>query len=859
GAGMTTTLYSANTPFVMDGSSNDRQFTENDQYGTYQNIPAPGGANVGPFYNYIGFPGDGASWGPKMQGQPLVWWDGTARPYTANPNIFKSFYKTGHTTTNNVSFSGGGDVGTLRVSYTRTSNDAITYNSNFTQNVFNIGSSLNVSKKVKAEVGVSYTNINRLNAPDLYGENNAPVASKGLSSSGVGYITTYHLPSDYKPLERGLTFSPDGSLNTLVTNNPPYPSSSVENYWWNTFNNNTVFTHNQLLGSVKLTADILPWLNATGHVGEDYFTNQFETKDRPIDAAGLLGGYSNDLANVSTQNIDGLLTAHKEDLAKDFDASFSVGASYYHNKLNDLAQKNPGPFNYPYTYNLTNYAGIANNYPKATENRSESEINSAYGILNLAYKKFLFLEVSGRNDWSSTLPSSKWSFFYPSASLSFVFTDAFNLDAIKNWLSYGKLRLAEAASANGYVPYGTIFTYSPVTQNGFTTGLSVPSTLPSLSIQPQQARSFEIGTDLGFFKNKINLNFTYYNIYSYNQILPVSIATSSGADALTINTGALRNSGIEFIINANIFKTKDFSWDISVNGAHNNNKVVSIAPNVNQLPLGSWFGGSGGSGGDGVNMNARVGDDYGSIYGYDYKYVNGQRVVNLLYGDGFNSGNGPVIGAQYATDTLGFVKIGNATPKLTGGIANSFSYKNFSLYIMTDFSIGGQIWSGDYASIMGQGEAPETVRERDGHGLPYTFPDGSTANVGVILPGVTVDAGGHVTKNTAVVNSWWKYAGNYQSWDNLPIVRSNSIFTNSWGKLRELNLTYRLPNAVVSSTKIFQSLSLSLIGRDLFYLFTKLPDRLNPEGLSGTTNVQGIQFAELPGVRSFGFSIKAGF
>ncbi len=856
GSGMTTTLYSANPPFVQDGSGNNRQFTENDQYGTYQNIPTPGGGNIGPFYNYIGFPGDGASWGPKMEGQPLVWWDGTTRPYTANPNIFKSFYKTGNTISNNVSFSGGGDIGTLRASYTRTTNNAITYNSNFTQNVFNIGSSINVSKKVKAEVTVSYTNIDRLNAPDLYGEH----GGSGTLASGVGYITTYHLPADYKPLERGLAVNPDGSKNTLVTNNSPYPSSAIGNYWWDLFNNNTVFTQNQLLGSIKLTADILPWLNATGHVGEDYYTNQFETKDKPTDPTGLQGSYSNDLSSVSTQNIDGMITAHKEDLFKDFDASFSVGASYYHYKLYDLSASNPGPFNYPFTYNLSNYSGSANNYPRPVENRSESEINSVYGILNMSYKKYLFLEVSGRNDWSSTLPSSKWSFFYPSASLSFVFTDAFKLDAVKNWLSYGKLRLAEAASANGYVPYSTIFNYSPVGTNGFTTGLSVPTTLPSLSIRPQQARSFEIGTDLGFLNNRINFNFTYYNIYSYNQILPVSVATSSGADQLTINTGALRNRGIEFIINANIYKTKNFSWDISVNGAHNNNKVVSIAPGIDQLPLGSWFGGDGSNGGDGVNMNARVGDDYGTIYGYDYKYINGQKVVNLIYADGtVNTGNGAVVGAQYATDTSGFVKIGNATPKLTGGISNTFSYKNWSLYIMTDFSIGGQIWSGDYATIMGQGEAPETVYERDGHGLPYTFPDGTTANVGVILPGVTVDGSGHVSKNTAVVNSWWKYAGNYQSWDNLPIVRSNSIFTNSWGKLRELSLTYRLPATFINKTKIFQSLSVSLIGRDLFYLFTKLPDRLNPEGLSGTTNVQGIQFGELPGVRSFGFSLKAGF
>jgi iron complex outermembrane recepter protein len=834
GSGMTETLYSANPSFYKDGNNNDRQFNENDQYGPHSTVP--GGDN---FYGIIGFPGDGVSWGPKMQGQPLVWWDGVTRPYTANPNIFKSFYRTGNTNTHNVSFSGAGDVGTLRVSYTRTSNDAITYNSNSTQNVFNIGSSINVSKKVKVEATGSYSNISRLNVPNTTGYD-----LNGNAMPSPGYITMYGLPADYKAIERSLYLNPDGSKNTTLDANAPYPSMGIQDYWWNTFQNNTTFTQNQLLGSIKLTADILPWLNVTGHTGINYYTNQFETKNKPTDAEGLSGGsYSNDLAKITTINLDGLITAHQDNLFNNIDASLSVGGSNYHNKLYDLYASNPGPFLYPFTYNLTNYAGT-NPFPKPTENRSETEINSAYGILNLGYKKYLFLELSGRNDWSSTLPAANLSFFYPSANLSFVFTDALKMEAVKKWLSYGKLRFAASESANGTVPYQTIFTYLQPTLGGFTGGLAVPSTLPSLSaLLPQKSRSYEIGTDLGFFNNRINLNFTYYNIYSYDQILPVNIATSSGADRLTINTGALRNNGIEFIINANIVNKKNFGWDISVNGAHNQNKVVSIAPGVDQIPIGSWFSG------DGVTMNARVGDDYGTIYGYDYQYQNGQKVVNLI-----KDNNGNVIGSQYAT-TPDFVKIGNATPKLTGGISNTFHYKNLSLYVLTDFKIGGQIWSADYSSIMGQGEAPETVWERDGHGLPYTFPDGTSANVGVILPGVTSDG----KTNTAVVNSWWKYAGNFQSWSNVPLVRSNAIFTNSWGKLREVSLTYRIPQRVVNSTKIIQNLSVSLIGRDLFYLFTTLPDKLNPEGINGTGNAQGIQWAQLPGVRSFGVSVRAGF
>jgi len=842
GMGMADALYSANPGFYTTSGGQNRETNSNDFYGARSVIP--GGGN---WWNYIGFPGDGASWGQKMEGQPLLWWDGTERPYTGNPNIFKSFFKTGNTLSHNVSLSGGGDVGTVRVSYTRTDNDAITYNSNFHQNVFNVGSSLNISKKVKVEATASYINLVRENVPNVYGE--------GANSAGVGYITDYMLPMDYKPLEKGLAVNKDGSQNqTVIGSSPSQDNPAPAFYWWNTLVNKTTFTQNQLLGSIKLTADILPWLNVTGHTGLDYYTNQFETKNRPVDAAGLTAStsnilYSNDLSTVGTQNLDALITAHKENLFPDFTASLTGGASYYHNKLYDISASNPGPFNAPFTYSLTNFAGTNQALLNPSENLQESEINSVYGILNLSYKNYLYLEGSGRNDWSSTLPSDKWSFFYPSANLSFVFTNAFKqLENTAPWLSYGKIRLAEAASANGYIPYQTQFTYSQVSQAGFTTGLSVPTTLPAVGIQPQRARSFETGADLGFLNNRINVNFTYYDIYSDHQILPVNVATSSGSDRLTINTGALRNRGIEFVINASVFRQRNFSWDITVNAAHNSNTVVALEPGVTQIPIGSWFGG------DGISTNAHVGDQYGTIYGYDYQYLGNQKVVNLIYSDGNNTGNGPVIGAQYAT-TTSIVKLGNSTPKVIGGIGNTFRYKAFSLYVLTDFHIGGQIWSGDYSTLMGQGELPETTHERDGHGLPFVFPDGSTGNVGVILPGVTPDG----KPNTTVVNSWWKYAGNFQSWDNVPIVRTNSIFTNSWGKLRELALTYHVPAAITSATKIFQNLSVSLIGRDLFYLFTNLPDRLNPEGLTGTTNNQSTQFGSLPGTRSFGLSVKAGF
>ena len=852
GNGMTEDLYSANPFFYKTSDGKDRQEQiGGDPYGSLGNIPgayvSPGvtSAAGGPFYNYIGFPGDGASWGPKMTGQPLVWWDGTTRPYTGNSNIFQSFYRTGNTQTHNVSVSGGGELGTLRVSYTRSTNEAITYNSNDATNTFNIGSSINVSPKVKIDATASYINLNKLNPPNLYGENG------GGGNIGVGYMTVYNLPADYKPIERGLSTLPDGSRNPILGSSPF--EYGQQYYWWNTFNDNTNITQNQFVGSISMNAQVTPWLTAVANLGLDYYTTQFITQNNPTDPGGLQGSYGYDQARTSTNNLDGRLVFHKDKLLKDINASLSLGARHYYTNMYDIAANNPGPFNYPDVFSLNNYGGNTPQVLNATENRYVQEINSVYGLASISYKNYLFLDLSGTNDWSSTIRPSNWSYFYPSASLSFVFTDAFDMKSIKNWLSYGKLRISEAESANAYVPYQNSLVYSPSGTTGFTTGLNTPNTYPT-NIEPQRSKSFEIGTDLGFFNDRLDVNFTYYNTYSDHQILNIPVAASSGITNTLINTGALRNRGIELTLSGKIIKTNDFSWDVTVNAAHNQNKVVSLEPGIDALQLGSWFGSNG------VFMMVKPGDNYGDIYGTDYKYVNGQKVVNLIYADGTNTGNGPVIGSQYAT-TSEAVKIGNSTPKITGGISQNFRYKNFSIYVLTDFKIGGQIWSGDYATMMGQGMLPETVYERDGHGLPYTYPDGTKANVGIIMQGVTPGPNGTYVPNTAVVNAWWKYAGAYQSWTTVQatLPRSNSVFNDSWGKLRELSITYALPKEFVQKSKVFQTLSFSLIGRDLFYLFTTLPDKINPESIVGTGNVQGIQFGGLPGVRSYGFSIKAGF
>jgi iron complex outermembrane recepter protein len=811
--------YPAEAPW--SGAAMDNKYT---QFG-----PLPGGYN---FWDHFSWPGAGLSWGAKMEGQPVVWWDGKVRPYSPTEGAAQSFFRTGNTSSHNVAFSANGDFGGVRVSLNRTDNKAIIENSGFDQTSANVASNLNLSKKAKLEVVAGYTRYNRLNTPSI-GDNNS--VSKWL---------TYGFPSDYVPIEKDVYQNEDGSKNLFNNDKYPltYPYSSYTNLMWHQYQQNTTLQRDQLIGSVKFSADPTPWLNLMARTGADYATNEFETKNTPIDAAGYQGQYGFEMNKDYTITAEALATAHKSNLFNGFDASLSVGTSTWYNRFVGTNAYNNGPFANPFLYYLSNTTATVNTNWLPTYYRLESKINSVFSLLDLSYNNYLFLQLTGRNDWSSTLPIDNCSYFYPSASLSFVFTEAFKMPT--DVLSFGKIRMAYAGSANGTDPYKTQNIFASGVFGGVVTR-QLPSTLQPTFLKPQRSSSFEIGTQLAFFNNRLSFDLTYYRIKSIDQILSGQLAWSTGVNSIIYNTGELQNQGVEFILRGTPVKTEDFEWNIGLNGAHNQNKVIALGEGIDKYYLGTIFGTR-----TGVSMYVEAGDNYGTIYGLDYSYLDGKKVVKQIW----NSDRSKVVGTQYVV-TKDPVPIGNATPFLTGGLSNSLRYKNLSLYILTDFKLGGDVYSMDYACAMGEGKAPETLLERNGGGLPYTYPDGTTANHGVILEGVFADG----TPNTDVVHYMYKYAGQYQAWTNVDMPRSNAVFENTWVKLRELSLTYDIPSTIVQKTGVFQGLSVSLIGRDLFYIYKTLPDNMNPEGVSGIGNMQGMQWASLPGTRSIGFSIKAKF
>lgn len=807
----------------------------------------PGGYSTWDIFSWYG---PAASWGHRLDGTEILWWDGVKRSWSPQPDNRKAFFRTGNTQTHNLSFSGGGDFGTIRVGLTHIDNKSVQLNSHYDQNNVNLGSNLNISKKLKAEINASYTNYNRLNTPDVGSEN------------GISKFLIHGMSRDYRPLEMDIYKNVDGSKNIFDQTSPlrfyPYNNNAFKDLFWNLFEHNQRLSRNQLLGSVRLSADVTPWLNFSGRASLNYANTSVESKYTPIDALGVRGQYGMESIRNQDVNFELFTTLHKENLfTKGFNASLLVGNSALKSRMYGNSAWNNGEktaFSVPHKYFLANTTGTLD-LPKETF--ANYNLNSLFGVLDLSYNDYLFLQLTGRNDWSSTLPVETSSYFFPSASLSFVFTEAIKKMQNISWLTYGKLKVSAAQSANGANPYQTTYTYNsrvisnylnvaaesaPTTFGGLTVRRLQPNLPPADLLVPQRNTSYELGLEMGFLNNRLNAEITYYQAKATSQIMSGSLAWSAGANAITFNSGELSNKGIEFIIRATPVSGRNFRWNLALNGAHNTNKVVALSEGIDKYLLQDLWGNNG------VQMYVKVGENYGTIYGYDYTYLNGQKVVQKVLDK-----NDPtkVVGTQYVT-TADPVPIGNATPKLTGGLSNTFSYKNFSLYVLTDFKLGGDIYSADYAGAVGMGLSPSTLKERNGGGLAYTYPDGTTANHGVILDGVFADG----KPNTDVVHYMYKYAGISQGWSNVKMPRSEGIFENSWAKLRELTITYSLPSRIVKRTRIFQGLDVSLIGRNLFYLYSSLPDNLNPEAINGIGNGQGIQWAQYPAMRDFGFSIK---
>ncbi|MDF2514841.1 MAG: SusC/RagA family TonB-linked outer membrane protein [Sphingobacterium sp.] len=857
GPGFVSTLWTADQGKQFNAPNGKRR-----QIGIYTGTSEPkdyltGAGGFLPYSNskqawdFISYPG-GLSWGPRFDGKPILWYDGVERPYEAQPDNWKAYFRNGFVRQHNVALSGGGDVATGRFSYTRMDNKANILNSNFNTNTFNLGTTIKISNRLSAEATGSYTMYSRLNTAD-YGNNNY--------LAGLMYAMT----RDFKPdieMQNDFLASGAGRDVTNTSNFPdgspkyPFYSSYLGNSFWKINKNNTTYNRNQLIGGLKINGIITDWLSFVGEVSVDNANDAMQRKNYPTDLQGRLGSYGQDMFRSFNSTMRGTLRLHKDSLFNDkLNASLSGAFESYYRNDYGVSGKTEGNFNKPFIFSLDN----GSSPPKAGDERKYTKkINSSVGFLDLSYANYLFLQATMRADWSSTIAKDYLPYVYPGVNMSFVFTDAIKGLKSSPVLNFGKVILSYAETGSDTEPYSIYNTIKTDVYNE-QPAQGLPETLKYPSIQPQRLKEYQGGFSLGFFNNRLNMDLTYYSSKSFNQILINPLPISSGYKNVQINRGSLGNKGIEFTINATPIQKGDFTWNVQINGASNKNKVLALDEGNTRLFLGDFQGGSG------ISQWVKVGDDYGTLYGYDFKYdANGNKLVKRSLGaDNINPMTYTVDGKTYYGGTRWDltkeqVPIGNSQPFLTGGISNTFRYKNFSLYVLTDGKFGGDTYFGSYGTAMSSGLLTETLKERNGGGVPLVYPDGTTSNTGIIMDGVFADG----TRNTDVVPAAWYYALTYSGWNHLgenSVPRSASVFKNSWMKLREVSLSYQLPQSFVKRTKAFQKINLSLIGRDLLYIFTTIPRGLNPEGIIGIGNAQGIEYAAMPLTRSFGFSVKASF
>ncbi|SEW44528.1 TonB-linked outer membrane protein, SusC/RagA family [Chitinophaga arvensicola] len=832
-------MVSLDAPQYLEDGNGNPKLTENwnGMYVDPKTGSGPYGVNT---YNQVGWPGSGVSWGPKMDGKMITWWDGTQQADVPQPDNIKLLFRNGTQSSHNVSLAGGNEWGSIRASFSRLDNTAVLPNSGYYRNTFNLGANMKLTQRVNVQLTTSYI-VNQYHNPPQLGNDDGNSWMKRL---------VYNAGRNYRGEDIGIYKNEDGSQNTLT--NFPWVGNGGATVW-NIYENNTNQNRRKLLAGVQLNYEATDFLDFIFRGGLDNNTNEMITKNTPTDAIGIKGYYGHGTERDNASNMDFIGTLHKDKiLGGDINAKLSVGGTIYQREMY-------GMFNYndnwamPDVYSLNSGTYLGNPHP-VTESQLRKRMNSVYSFINLSYKNYLYLDITGRNDWSSALPKGQWSYFFPSFAGSFVFSDLLKTDP--SILSFGKVRVAWAQAAVDPAPFQINYNYSTVTFAGQAATM-LPNTLPALNFKPAINSTTDFGVVLGFLNNRLNADFRYYKGKSRNQILSSPLPLSSGVSSIVVNTGVLENSGIELILRAKIIDQKSFGWDVSLNLAHSNNKLLSLSDGTDRVDMASaWNDG----GAHGPVISARVGDQFGTIYGYDYVYDKTTHLPLMVQNP---YGKPEMNGTMYqATD--GLVPLGNATPKLTGGITNTFSFKGgISVSTLVDAKIGGDIWSGTYATIMQQGQARETLKERDGGGLPYTTPDGTKTNWGVVLPGVFPD--GKVNDN--VVHYYYKYMP-YGVWSSTDLgsgvkgsdwINRNSVMKNTWVKMREISINYQVPQSFIKRTKVFQAASLSLVGRDLFYLYTSLPDHINPEGVNGAGNAQGLEFMSMPSFRSLGFQVRVSF
>jgi len=740
--------------------------------------------------------GTSSAFGPKFNGQQYFQYDpnvegqsATRLPWVAQPNNIKGFWRTGSTITNNISLESGNENGSVRASLTHSKNEWIMPNTGFERMTAALSVSQKVSEKLKFVAKVNYTNKSSDNLP-----------ATGYNNQSIAYFMIFQNPnvdlSWYRPIWR--------KGQEQVDQVHPF-SSFIDNPYLIAYEMTNGVKSNAFLANMAATYTINKKFDLMLRSGID-LSSEIRKQQRPYSSANYLRGYYKE-QNIQDYEINSdFLLSYKEKIGSDINVTASVGGNAMSTNYNRMDASVIGLV-IPGVYMLSNGVGT----PEVVNIARNKRVNSLYGTASFSYKNKWFVDVTGRNDWSSTLPVQNNSFFYPSINTSVILSDIVRLPAA---VSFAKFRLSAAQVGNDTDPYKTSKYYgtSPFPGSG-----SVPTLLHNVNFKPEISTNYEAGLDIRLFKSRLNLDLTVYSNTTRNQILEVPMDPTTGYARAVLNAGAVRNQGIEVVLTGSIIKKKNFSWNTILTWAKNQNRVMELAEGME----GKQDIGYGGN----ATIQARVGGTTGDIYGFGFlRSPDGQIVYNST-------------GLPARPQEIQY--IGSAYADWKGGIRNEFTYNNFRFSFLVDGQLGGMIYSQSHHKMMEQGKLKSSLAGREenfiiGAGVVQNPDKTYSPNTTKVLP---VD-----------------YYGDYYRRAN---VESNS-FDASYLKLREARLEYNFPKSILGKS-FFKQLSVALYGRDLL-MITSFPI-FDPEtaALNGSTILPGVEMGQLPSSRTIGANITVKF
>jgi TonB-linked SusC/RagA family outer membrane protein len=785
--------------------------------------------------------GNAMSYGAKISeleydGDPNYKWDpngrlvakGTGNGTPAQAYDPYEFFQTGMSTNNRLNISSGGDKGSYYFSVSNLNQEGVIPNNKFGRTTMRLNSTSKLEDWLSIGTDFAYTN------------STATQIQKGSNVSGImlGLLrtaTTFDNSAGY--------IFPDGTQRNYRN------GGGYDNPYWTA--NQIAFDENinRFTGSTNLNIIFTDYLDLVYNVGVDWYNRRYQDRFA-INSRGNPPGYMDEYMNYSGIFNSDLLLKFDKDLNDKINLKATLGNNFY-STYSKFLYGDANVLEIPDFYQLSN---SANN--TVSSGITNWRTMAVFADVSFAYDNMLFLTVTGRNDWSTTMPEANISAFYPSVSLGWIFTELDGLSG-NNILSYGKLRGSVARTANIAGAYNTTnYFYQAGTGDGWTNGTNFPyqgqagfavgSGLGNSDLKHETMDSWEIGTELRFVNNRIGLDFTYFYNKNTDLLMSVPIAASSGFTSVYMNAASMESKGIEITFDAQIVKTNNFSWDILANFTKMKNTVLELAPGVENLFLGGFTV---------PQIRAVAGQEYGSIFGEDYyRDENGNLLINDDPTDNYRDG-------YPWTNSGPMVPIGNVNPDWIANITNTLTFKDISLSFLLDIKKGGNMYNGSHFAMNYFGTS-KTTEKREVYYTPegtIDFDRTPAENI-VVFEGVYghLDANGNVVSSgkenvTPVVLDQAWFQGNGSNFGGGP--SSAAIEPTDWIRLRDITLSYTLP---IKNNKIVKDVMIYGSGKNLL-LFTPYSG-IDPEtNLQGATNGQGMDYFNNPGTKTYMFGLKVTF